>query len=77
MFSDRHSGKPDGDAIIRAIAGLGKSLGMTTIAEGVETPEQMQRIRAEGCTDVQGYLISRPVPADDLLTFFASHRPQA
>ncbi|MDN3569843.1 EAL domain-containing protein [Methylobacterium longum] len=71
------SGKPDGDAIIRAIAGLGKSLGMTTIAEGVETAEQMQRIRAEGCTDVQGYLISKPVPAEDLPTFFASHPPQA
>ena len=69
------SGKPDGDAIIRAIAGLGKSLGMTTVAEGVETQEQMQRIRDEGCTDVQGYLISRPIPADDLLQFFASHQP--
>ncbi len=60
--------KPDGDAIIRAIAGLGKSLGMTTVAEGVETHDQMQRIRAEGCTDVQGYLISKPITADDLLT---------
>ncbi|MCJ2139099.1 putative bifunctional diguanylate cyclase/phosphodiesterase [Methylobacterium sp. E-066] len=68
------SDKPDGDAIIRAIAGLGKSLGMTTVAEGVETPEQMQRIRDEGCTDVQGYLISRPIPADDLLQFIASYQ---
>ncbi|MCJ2006010.1 putative bifunctional diguanylate cyclase/phosphodiesterase [Methylobacterium sp. J-092] len=71
------SSKPDGDAIIRAIAGLGKSLGMTTVAEGVETPEQMQRIREEGCTDVQGYLISRPIPADDLMTFLASYPPHA
>ncbi|MWV24943.1 EAL domain-containing protein [Methylobacterium sp. 2A] len=68
--------KPDGEAIIRAIAGLGKSLGMTTVAEGVETPEQMQRIRLEGCTDVQGYLISRPVPSEDLLQVFAAY-PQA
>ncbi|MCJ2015092.1 EAL domain-containing protein [Methylobacterium sp. J-076] len=58
------STKPDGDAIIRAIAGLGRSLGMTTVAEGVETEEQMRRIRADGCTDVQGYLVSRPVPLD-------------
>ncbi len=58
---------PDGDAIIRAIAGLGRSLGMTTVAEGVETEEQMRRIRAEGCTDVQGYLISRPVPLEELM----------
>lgn len=62
------STKSDGDAIIRAIAGLGRSLGMTTVAEGVETEEQMRRIRAEGCTDVQGYLISRPVPVEQLLT---------
>ena len=68
--------KPDGEAIIRAIAGLGKSLGMTTVAEGVETAEQMQRIRLEGCTDVQGYLISKPVPAEDLRQVFAGF-PQA
>ena len=65
--------KPDGEAIIRAIAGLGKSLGMTTVAEGVETAEQMQRIRLEGCTDVQGYLISRPVPTEDLARVFATY----
>ncbi|MBE7198977.1 MAG: EAL domain-containing protein [Parafilimonas terrae] len=58
--------KADGDAIIRAIAGLGKSLGMTTVAEGVETEDQMRRIRAEGCTDVQGYLVSRPVPVEQV-----------
>ncbi|MDR7035989.1 diguanylate cyclase (GGDEF)-like protein [Methylobacterium sp. BE186] len=69
--------KPDGDAIIRAIAGLGKSLGMTTVAEGVETSEQMQRIRAEGCTDVQGYLISRPVPANDLVALLTRQRSPA
>ncbi|TXN34578.1 EAL domain-containing protein, partial [Methylobacterium sp. WL93] len=59
-------------AIIRAIAGLGKSLGMTTVAEGVETADQMERIRAEGCTDVQGYLISKPVPASEVLKFLSS-----
>ncbi|WP_425284905.1 putative bifunctional diguanylate cyclase/phosphodiesterase [Methylobacterium pseudosasicola] len=69
--------KPGGDAIIRAIAGLGKSLGMTTVAEGVETADQMQRIRSEGCTDVQGYLISRPVPADDLMKLLTEHTAQA
>ena len=44
---------PDGDAIIRAVSGKGRSLGMTTVAEGVETAEQMARIRAEGCTEIQ------------------------
>ncbi|WP_236960581.1 EAL domain-containing protein [Methylobacterium durans] len=52
--------------IVRAVIGLGASLGMTTTAEGVETPDQLQRLRAEGCDEVQGYLISRPVPAGDL-----------
>ena len=61
------STKPDCVAIIRAIASLGLSFGMTTVAEGVETADQMRRIRDEGCTDVQGYLISRPVPAPDIL----------
>ncbi len=53
-------------AIVRAITALGTSLGMNTIAEGVETPLQLARIRAEGCTSVQGYLFSRPVPADQI-----------
>lgn len=66
--------KPDGAAVIRAIAGLGKSLGMTTVAEGVETDDQMARIRAEGCTDVQGYLVSKPVPAAELLALLAVRR---
>lgn len=60
------SNRAEGDAIIRAIAGLGKSLGMTTVAEGVETRDQLERIRAEGCTDIQGYLISKPVNAHEL-----------
>ena len=63
---------PDGTAIIRAISGLGASLGMTTVAEGVETPEQLRRIREEGCTDVQGYLVSRPVPAAELLKLLSA-----
>jgi predicted signal transduction protein with EAL and GGDEF domain len=69
------SANRDGVAIIRAIAGLGKSLGMTTVAEGVETHDQMERIRTEGCTDVQGYLISRPVSATELLAFLSSEHP--
>lgn len=64
-------------AIIRAITALGASLGMATIAEGVETSEQLARIRAEGCTSVQGYLFSRPVPVDQvdrLISEFAGRR---
>jgi diguanylate cyclase (GGDEF)-like protein/PAS domain S-box-containing protein len=58
-------------AIIKAIAGVGNSLGMMTTAEGVETDEQLKLVRAEGCTEVQGYLFSRPRPASEILNFIA------
>ena len=49
-------------AIVRAVVGLGASLGIATTAEGVETEDQLNRLRAEGCTELQGYLFGRPVP---------------
>jgi diguanylate cyclase (GGDEF)-like protein len=57
-----------GDAmpIVRAVTGLGTDLGMTTTAEGVETREQLDLLRAEGCNEVQGYLFSAAVPATDV-----------
>ena len=60
------SERPDCLAIIRAVAGLGLSLGIATTAEGVETREQLERLRAEGCTEVQGYLFSPPRPASEI-----------
>jgi EAL domain-containing protein (putative c-di-GMP-specific phosphodiesterase class I) len=53
-------------AIVRAIAGLGVSFGMITTAEGVETEEQMRCLNLEGCIEVQGYLYSKPVPANEI-----------
>jgi len=47
-------------AIIHAIVGLGRSLQLPVIAEGVETPEQLAFLAKEGCDEVQGYLIGRP-----------------
>ena len=70
-FVSGHVSLSDSMAIVGAIASLGSSFGMTTVAEGVETPEQMRRIRAEGCTDVQGYLISRPISAADISRLLA------
>jgi diguanylate cyclase (GGDEF)-like protein/PAS domain S-box-containing protein len=58
--------RPDCVAIIRAVAGLGASLGIATTAEGVETPEQLDRLRREGCTEVQGFLFSPPRPASEI-----------
>jgi diguanylate cyclase (GGDEF)-like protein len=55
--------KPDSRAIVRAIIGLGRSLGMRTTAEGVETRAILDILRAEGCAEAQGYLFSRPCAA--------------
>ncbi|MDX7953353.1 EAL domain-containing protein [Lichenihabitans sp. Uapishka_5] len=52
----------DALAIIRAVAGLGASLGITTLVEGVETAQQLAMARAEGVGQAQGYLLSRPQP---------------
>ncbi len=54
-------------AIVRAVAGLGLSLGISTTAEGVETSEQLEWLRNEGCTEMQGYYFSPPVPASKIL----------
>jgi len=62
----------DSQAIIRAVAGLGDSLGITTTAEGVETQEQFEMIRAEGYTEIQGYYFSMPLPADEVRTKYFS-----
>ena len=53
-------------AVVRAVMGLGSSLGMKTIAEGVETAEQLRSLRAEGCTLAQGFLFSSAVPAGEV-----------
>jgi len=63
----------DAAAIVRAVARLGSSLGIATTAEGVETGDQLARLRAEGCTEVQGYLFSHPRPAGDVLGLLERH----
>ena len=54
--------RADCDAIVSALAQLGLSLGVDTVAEGVETAQQYHRIKAEGCTQAQGFLFGRPLP---------------
>ena len=53
-------------AIAEAIIGIGKALGLTIIAEGVETAEQERFLKERACDQMQGYLLSKPVPADDI-----------
>ncbi|WP_421736628.1 putative bifunctional diguanylate cyclase/phosphodiesterase [Caulobacter sp.] len=56
----------DALAIIKAVLDLGASLGIVTTAEGVETVEQLNALRDQGCAEIQGYFISRPSPASDI-----------
>ncbi len=62
----RDSDRPDCIAIIRSVAMLAANLHMATTAEGIETPEQLDRVRKVGCTEGQGYLFARPKPANEL-----------
>jgi diguanylate cyclase (GGDEF)-like protein len=63
-------------AIIRAVTRLGSSLGMITTAEGVETEQQLEILRAEGCVQVQGYLFSRPKPKSEIPKLLRELRPR-
>ena len=73
-FVNLMSHEAQSEAIVSAIAGLGESFGIATTAEGVETADQLEKLRAEGCTEVQGYLISRPVPAENIAELLTAHR---
>jgi EAL domain-containing protein (putative c-di-GMP-specific phosphodiesterase class I) len=57
---------PQSRALCEAIISIGRTLTITVVAEGVETPEQLFSLQEMGCDEVQGYLISRPVPAEDI-----------
>ena len=56
---------PDAAAIVRAVVSIGERLGMGIVAEGVETAEQLELVRLEGCAQVQGFLFSRPLSPTD------------
>ena len=56
--------------IVRAVAALANGMGMTATAEGVETKEQLDRIASEGCTEMQGFLFSKPLPAREIERLF-------
>jgi diguanylate cyclase (GGDEF)-like protein len=71
------SKRGDSLAIVNAVIGLGRSLGMTTTAEGIETQDQLDLVRQQGCSEVQGYLFSPPLPASAAaLLFQRKNEPQ-
>ena len=55
-----------GASVVAAVVAIAGSLGITTVAEGVETTEQAEMLRELGCTEAQGFLFSRPVPASEI-----------
>jgi diguanylate cyclase (GGDEF)-like protein/PAS domain S-box-containing protein len=73
----REIADPDTAAIVRAVVGLGAHLGTSITAEGIETEAQLEQVRREGCTEVQGYLFSRPLPSVEARAFLALRRDAA
>ncbi len=66
-----------GDAqIVAAMISLGKSLKLRVVAEGVEEEEQLEFLRQHGCDEVQGFLMARPMPPDELVRFVRDHAAQ-
>jgi EAL domain-containing protein (putative c-di-GMP-specific phosphodiesterase class I) len=54
------------DAVIGAVVGVAEAFDLDVVAEGVERPEQLQRLKALGCHFAPGFLLGRPVPADEI-----------
>jgi EAL domain-containing protein (putative c-di-GMP-specific phosphodiesterase class I) len=61
--------------IVRAILGLASGLGLTTTAEGIEDVEQLASLKANGCSEGQGYLFGKAVPARSVLPLLKVVRP--
>ena len=64
-------------AIVQAVVNIAKSRNIVTVAEGVETEQQKEMLRTLGCTEMQGYLFSRPKPAAEIHQLFLAIRKDA
>jgi predicted signal transduction protein with EAL and GGDEF domain len=67
-FVDGLGGTPQQEAVVTALTGIAEMMGLRTVAEGVETPDQARRLLELGYRHVQGFLFSRPLPAADIST---------
>jgi EAL domain-containing protein (putative c-di-GMP-specific phosphodiesterase class I) len=77
FINDITSGNDESRAIVEAVVGLATALKLPTTAEGIETQEQLDFVRAAGCAEYQGYLFSKPKPAKDIARLFRSRGKQA
>jgi EAL domain-containing protein (putative c-di-GMP-specific phosphodiesterase class I) len=68
---------PSGAAIVAATIAMGKSLGLSVVAEGVETPDQHRFLADHGCDCAQGFLFGRPMPAEDMAERLRREAPSA
>ena len=73
-FTQDISGSNDGSSIVSAIAALGRSLDLSLVAEGVETSEQREFLESQQCDRMQGYLLSKPLPVDQVVRFLTGMR---
>ncbi len=64
----------DDAAIVTAVVAMAERLHLKVVAEGVETPEQLEFLRQHGCDQMQGFLLSKPMPGDALLAWLSTHR---
>ena len=71
-FVSEMTGSPDATALIHTLVELGRTLGLVTLAEGIEQASQIEGLRAQRCDQGQGYYFSRPVPAADIELLLAA-----
>jgi len=71
-FVSRMAGNARSRELVRTIVTMGRNLDLQVIAEGIETGEEQRLVRELGCTHGQGYLYSRPIPADEFASYLAT-----